>query len=584
MYFNRMCDLNLLYVIKLLKGQDKTIRIISEITDRKDDEITVYSKIVSDIINFRGEIAEKDKIHGECKIVFSKNKPSVDIGDYSNVDFSKLHNVQSVNIDTFYNLTLLFMGPKMHTISKLLYMTNKLAVAELKYNDPEILKYINNNCFTADPIFFDGCLQLGVLILGIYYNYTGLPAQVKKLQVFDKIESDKSYYAVAFLKSDGFNKDDKSYLIDIILYDNTWKPVMFIHDFKGYVALEVEKNLLDTINRELVLNDKPVEDNSKQLTDNNQLINGKLSFLDNKMIEKPEEMLFTRTLDLNRDTFLKHHVKADIPLFLGATGIEAMAEAATELTSRKYKLTHVSDFAIPYGIKILKAKAKEIFITASKTQENNKVKGSIYSYFINKDGVKMGDPTLHYHGVFDFAKEYGAMQKATLPEFQNIKFEGTLKELLYHPQRLFMDNMFETISSLLYFDNTTLVTGFHNVNNKNFFSNGEQNNFITDIVTLDGMFQTCGVIELLTTNNLVLPYEISSMQIFAETNPENEYICLTRKIADRTEANDYHIQLLDKDNNVLVNIEKMTMIKIFKLPEEFKIYDKVKVLSTEPLR
>ena len=73
------------------------------------------------------------------------------------------------------------------------------------------------------------------------------------------------------------------------------------------------------------------------------------------------------------------------------------------------------------------------------------------------------------------------------------------------------------------------------------------------------------------------------MQIFAETDPDKEYICLTRKIADRSESNDYQIQLLDKDNRVLINIEKMTMIKIFKLPDEFKIFDKVKVLSTEAL-
>ena len=116
------------------------------------------------------------------------------------------------------------------------------------------------------------------------------------------------------------------------------------------------------------------------------------------------------------------------------------------------------------------------------------------------------------------------------------------------------------------------------MNDKKCFSD-ENNHFLTDVITLDGMFQTCGVIELLTTNELVLPYEISKMSILSDTNPNNEYICLTKKLASRLETNDYQIQLLDMDHNLLIDIEKMTMIKIMKLPEEYKIIDKVKVLQ-----
>ena len=122
--FIRLNDFNMFYVIKLLKNQDKVIKIISEITDRNENEVTISAKIVSDIFNFKGEIIEQDKLHYNCKIVFSKNKPAPDLGEYSDINWIlKTGNwkLETVNVSTFYHPSLLFMGHKMQTINKLLY-------------------------------------------------------------------------------------------------------------------------------------------------------------------------------------------------------------------------------------------------------------------------------------------------------------------------------------------------------------------------------------------------------------------------------------------------------------------------------
>ena len=578
MNFIKVSDLKLHYVIKLLKNQDKQIKIFSEIINNESDEITIHAKIVSDILNFKGEIAEKDKLHSECNITFSKNKPAVSLGEYDGLDFSSYNNIEKSNTEMFYDESLLFMGPKMQTVSKLLFLSNKQAIAELKYNDAEIIKDTHNQCFTADPILFDGCLQLGVLILGIYHKYTGLPAGIRNVYVFDKIEKDKTYYAVSFLKSDGFNNNDKSYLIDIILYDKSWNPVLFIDNFKGFVALEVNKELLVKIENELVFsNSSSVKiENVEQIKQSVQKPRI-FPFIDSKHEESTDKQTYNRILDLKRDIFLDHHKRGEVPLFLAATGIETMAEAACSKLNQDKMITEISNLSIPYGIKILKGKAKEIFITAENIYNSEHFKTTIYSVFRNNLGIIMGEPTLHYKANFKFSSDYEKSFKVSLPDSQSLQFEGNLTELLYHPERLFMDGMFETINEILYFDNSSLVTKIHTSNDKRCFSNTVENNFVTDVITIDGMFQTCGVIELLTTNNLVLPYEIERMKIYAETTPDNEYICLTKKIAEHSDRNEYQIQLLDKDNNVLLDIEKMSMIKVTRLSEEFKIYDKIKI-------
>ena len=74
---------------------------------------------------------------------------------------------------------------------------------------------------------------------------------MKSIVVYDKVDKNSEYYCVAYLKTNGFREEDKSYLFDIILYDNKWKPVLFINDFKGYVSLEVDKDVKENIQKAL---------------------------------------------------------------------------------------------------------------------------------------------------------------------------------------------------------------------------------------------------------------------------------------------------------------------------------------------
>ena len=87
-------------------------------------------------------------------------------------------------------------------------------------------------------------------------------------------------------------------------------------------------------------------------------------FLDHVVDQSDGARTYRRTLDLQRDLFLLDHSREGIPIFLGATGIEAMAEVAATVAPPESVLQELQDFRIPYGIKILKGRPKEILVEA----------------------------------------------------------------------------------------------------------------------------------------------------------------------------------------------------------------------------
>ncbi|MBU1695443.1 MAG: KR domain-containing protein, partial [Proteobacteria bacterium] len=91
----------------------------------------------------------------------------------------------------------------------------------------------------------------------------------------------------------------------------------------------------------------------------------KFPFLDIPVEKTPTGVTYSRVLDVERDVFLHDHTMEDVPLFLGATGIETMAEVAKSLSKEKAHFVELTDFHIPYGIKLLKGRPKELLISGN---------------------------------------------------------------------------------------------------------------------------------------------------------------------------------------------------------------------------
>jgi len=295
----------------------------------------------------------------------------------------------------------------------------------------------------------------------------------------------------------------------------------------------------------------------------------------NNMVEQTEAgVTYSRVLDLKHDLFLHDHTMGDVPLFLGSTGIETLAEVAGSLAGDGRQFTGLSDFSIPYGIKLLKGRPKELLIQGRQTGEDT-IECNISSVFKNPLGVVMGDPKLHYQGTCRFSEKGLAPKKIDLPQFSPVTYEGDIDTLVYHPNRLFMFGLFSTIMDINSFDGTTLVTTLEDKSTAEFFKGVKNPKFVAAPVLVDAMFQTGGLLEFFTSSRTVLPYKIHCLNFYGNIQKNQPYYCITRKINSGEETNTYDLTLTDDKGNVSVEILGFEMVKLNQLAEEDRIADRV---------
>ena len=297
-------------------------------------------------------------------------------------------------------------------------------------------------------------------------------------------------------------------------------------------------------------------------------------FLDDPVSKNGDSMTYSRVLDIERDLFLHDHTMGDVPLFLGSTGVETMAEVARSISEDRPCFVELSDFQIPYGIKLLKGRPKELLITGEK-KKDGKFDCTITSLFKNPKGIVMGDPKLHYQGQYTFAKKPLKQKKIKLPEFNKITWTGDFESLVYNPKRLFMFGLFGTITDINSFDGQTLITTINDLSDKEFFKGVKDPNFVAAPILVDAMFQTGGLLEFFTTSRTVLPYRIKSLKFYKDVERNTPYYCITHKRASGEETNTYDLKLVDKKGNVFIEVDSFEMVKLNQLDPEDRIADRV---------
>ncbi|MFH1154354.1 MAG: SDR family NAD(P)-dependent oxidoreductase [Pseudomonadota bacterium] len=293
-------------------------------------------------------------------------------------------------------------------------------------------------------------------------------------------------------------------------------------------------------------------------------------FLDIPVSHNGKSITFARTLDLERDLFLKDHCIEDVPLFLGSTGIETLAEAAASLAGDRARVVELTDFSIPYGIKILKGRPKELTIHAERI-DPHVFNCTITSQFKNPKGIVMGDPTLHYQGRCVVSDKPVKSKTVTLPEFRPVTLDSDLSDIVYHPKRLFMNGLFGTIVDINSFDGTTLVTTVKDFSNREFFKGVTRPRLKTPAVIVDAMFQTGGLLEFFTTSITVLPYRIRRITFFQTPEKHREYLCITTRTESGDETNTYQLKLTDRQGNLFIEVEDFQMVKLNTVEEPFRV-------------
>ncbi|MFW6366698.1 MAG: polyketide synthase dehydratase domain-containing protein [Spirochaetota bacterium] len=182
----------------------------------------------------------------------------------------------------------------------------------------------------------------------------------------------------------------------------------------------------------------------------------------------------------------------------------------------------------------------------------------------------MGEPKLHYHASYYFGNAPGE-KKITVPEFVPVEVEGGFQNLIYHPKRLFMDGLFRTVEELLSFEDERMVTRISNSSDRFFFAGIREPRFVTDPVLIDAMFQTGGMLDVMTTEKIILPYRMNRMNFYRKPERHVKYLCITEKTNSEGEFNTYNVTLCDSDGNVFIEIIDFQMIQVSNVEEGMSI-------------
>jgi 3-hydroxymyristoyl/3-hydroxydecanoyl-(acyl carrier protein) dehydratase len=134
-----------------------------------------------------------------------------------------------------------------------------------------------------------------------------------------------------------------------------------------------------------------------------------------------------------------------------------------------------------------------------------------------------------------------------------------------------MDGLFRTVEDILSFEPNRLISRIVNSSGKPFFADCPQPDFMTDVAIVDAMFQTGGMLEVMSTNLIVLPYTIGRMRFYKPLQKETPYLCITEKTTQGEETNTYQLRLVDTEGLLHVAIDDFEMVQVDQLAEENQI-------------
>jgi len=152
---------------------------------------------------------------------------------------------------------------------------------------------------------------------------------------------------------------------------------------------------------------------------------------------------------------------------------------------------------------------------------------------------------------------------------------------VYHPRRLFMFGLFNTITAINSFDGKTLITTVADKSEKAFFKGVNAPDFVAAPILVDAMFQTGGLFEFFTTSRTVLPSKIRSLKMYKTVEKNTSYFCITQKVESGEETNTYDLKLVDQKGSVYIEVDNFEMVKLNRLDPDDRIADRIKFTSAK---
>jgi hypothetical protein len=129
------------------------------------------------------------------------------------------------------------------------------------------------------------------------------------------------------------------------------------------------------------------------------------------------------------------------------------------------------------------------------------------------------------------------------------------------------------VADIVSFEPERLIARIVDASDKAFFNDDPQPAFLTNVAVVDAMFQTGGMLEVMSTNLIVLPFAIARMRFLRPVQKGAPYLCITEKTTHGEETNTYQLRLVDEAGELYVTIEDFQMVQVDRLAPEDRILE-----------
>ncbi|MBD3189419.1 MAG: acyltransferase domain-containing protein, partial [Candidatus Heimdallarchaeota archaeon] len=213
-----------------------------------------------------------------------------------------------------------------------------------------------------------------------------------------------------------------------------------------------------------------------------------------------------KTFSVEENLFLNDHRFDNIPFYPGVMGLELFAELAKVAFPRK-TIKKFEDVKFRSAIKFIKDKPRTLKAIISYDKKRPTV--VLESQFI-KDGVKLGDPTLHFAASLVFGRKKKKVESA--PELVKLKVADMqdIYKILPH------GSLFQVLNEVNRIDNEIIARGRFTEQQQFSF---KYKGFTTTPLVIESAFQTMGLFDIIKDSQMGLPFAIKSLSFYKNSEP-----------------------------------------------------------------
>lgn len=287
------------------------------------------------------------------------------------------------------------------------------------------------------------------------------------------------------------------------------------------------------------------------------------------------KIIGNRIINLEKDLHLRDHIVQDNYVFAGVMHVETCCELI-QLFLIENKLEHeynnytIKEFHFDKFVKVYEGAGLKLNLSAELTDKTNeylRFEVSVKSDFINQKGILLIKDQIHSHGKITIYKT-NKMEKRS-ENFSHIK-DGISRSL-----KIDLDDFYKKAKSKIDFgpsfqciDTAGCVSpseyaGIVTIPDDGiYFSKSIQADTIISPVAVDNIGRFMLFHEFYQNGYSIVPIEMDEIKIYRKLHPGEKIYVYCRYIEEKNKIVTFTCQSVDEDNNLVLDMGKVTMIRI----------------------